>query len=134
MRRLAYVFLVILLGLSGISPAYAQKSSVTELSPDLNYTDISKKLGKIETSLKKGTVTSGDLSSDVEYINSIRSQLADTKKSIERDLRFVEKRIEALGQNRLTAVRKLISLPKNARSLTKSFPMKKGVLPKLISC
>ncbi len=126
MRRLAYVFLVILLGLSGISPAYAQKSSVTELSPDLNYTDISKKLGKIETSLKKGTVTSGDLSSDVEYINSIRSQLADTKKSIERDLRFVEKRIEALGAEPADGSKEVDIIAQKRKEFNKELSNEKG--------
>lgn len=126
MRRLAYVFLVILLGLSGISPAYAQKSNVTELSPDLNYTDISKKLGKIETSLKKGTVTSGDLSSDVEYINSIRSQLADTKKSIERDLRFVEKRIEALGEEPADGGKEVDIIAQKRKEFNKELSNEKG--------
>lgn len=98
MRRLTCFLFLFILGLVSASPAYAQRASVADLGPELNYTDISSKLKKIETSIKKGSVTSADLSADVDYLNNIRHQLDDSKKNIERDLRFVEKRIEALGE------------------------------------
>lgn len=85
----ALVMLVLLLFAAPAS-AWAQ-SNVTSLSAELNYTDISNKLTKIEKSLKSSDVTSADLSEDVKYIAATRMDLQDIKKNIESSLRFVKK-------------------------------------------
>lgn len=90
------LFVSVLLLFAAPVSAWAQ-SNVTSLSAELNYTDISNKLTKIEKSLKSNDVTSADLSEDVKYIAATRIDLLDIKKSIESSLRFVEKKLDALG-------------------------------------
>ena len=86
----------VLLLFAAPASAWAQ-SNVTSLSAELNYTDISNKLTKIEKSLKSSDVTSADLSEDVKYIAATRMDLQDIKKNIESSLRFVKKKLDALG-------------------------------------
>lgn len=126
MRRIAYVLFLLLLTVCSVSPVCAQRNNVTELSPELSYNAISKKLNKIETSLKKGTVTSDDLTADVEYINAIRGQLADTKKNIERELKFVEKRIEALGEEPADGGKEVDIIAQKRKEFKKELANEKG--------
>lgn len=98
MKKLLSFFLAAFI-LTASAPVMGQnRAAVNQLSDELHYSDISKKLSKIEASLKKDTISSEDLADDVAYLSSTRVQLADTKKNIERELKFVEKRIEALGE------------------------------------
>lgn len=94
--------ILLLLGLLvAANPCLAQSSNVGGIIPqsvEVNYSDINKKLSKIETSLKKENASSAGLSDDIAYINTTRSQLIEAKKNIDRNLKFVEKRIEALGE------------------------------------
>ncbi|MFR1368444.1 MAG: hypothetical protein ACLSBF_08895 [Alphaproteobacteria bacterium] len=73
------MFVSVLLLFAAPVSAWAQ-SNVTSLSAELNYTDISNKLTKIEKSLKSNDVTSADLSEDVKYIAATRIDLLDIKK------------------------------------------------------
>ena len=92
------LFLLVFLSvwLTGALPAAAQQKSVVDLGPDLNYMELNQRLNKISQSIKKGTATSEELGEDVTFINQTRFQLESVKKDIERDLEFVQKRIEAL--------------------------------------
>lgn len=92
-------FLLVLFNLLVIVPqnAYAQKT-MADLTANLNYTEISRRLVKIEQTLKKGDTDPKILSEYMSYINDNRLQLTKAKVEIEKDLKFVEKRIEALGE------------------------------------
>lgn len=98
MKKLG-IFIIALNFLFGVPFLYAKDSqSVNVIASDLSYTEISGRLKEMEGQIKKETVTTSDLKDYVDYIGNIRSKLAESKKNIENDIKFVEKRIEALGE------------------------------------
>ena len=91
------IFAVLLLtGLFG-GEVWAQ-AAVNEIGENLKYSEISTKLNKIDSQLKKENITSEALSEDVEYLRDLRMQLENSKKEIDGDIKFVEKKVEALGE------------------------------------
>ncbi len=91
------IFAVLLLtGLFG-GEVWAQ-AAVNEIGENLKYSEISAKLNKIDSQLKKDNITSEALSEDVEYLRDLRMQLENSKKEIDGDIKFVEKKVEALGE------------------------------------
>lgn len=126
------LFVSVLLLFAAPVSAWAQ-SNVTSLSAELNYTDISNKLTKIEKSLKSNDVTSADLSEDVKYIAATRIDLLDIKKSIESSLRFVEKKLDALGPEPEDGKEVPLIAQKRREFKTSSLP-KRRKLPKLTFC
>lgn len=86
----------LLTGLFG-GEAWAQ-AAVNEISENLKYSEISAQLNKIDSQLKKENITSEALSEDVEYLRDLRMQLENSKKEIDGDIKFVEKKVEALGE------------------------------------
>ena len=97
MKHLFAVCLLLILGLA-VEPAWAQNGNVNSLGEDLNYLEINQKLTTISNSLHQKNIDSSKLSDDVKYISEKRIQLTDIKKNIENALKFVEKRITALGE------------------------------------
>ena len=97
-KILAALLLVTAFMVTGPVNVWAQKTNVTVLSADVNYLEMSNKLNKIETALKSGSNKSADTVDYVAFIGDTRFQLVEAKKSIEKELKFVEKRIEALGE------------------------------------
>lgn len=75
-------------------------TEVVELfkTPDINYTETSKKLQKIEDTLKGGRATIQKMSEDVKFLEETRNNLLSARKDIDQELKFVQKRIDALGQ------------------------------------
>ncbi|MDY4842244.1 MAG: mechanosensitive ion channel [Alphaproteobacteria bacterium] len=67
-------------------------------SPEVNYREISKSLTKTEESLKSNKITVNEISNTVKFLSETRAQLADGKKRVEKELNFVQKRIDALGE------------------------------------
>ncbi|MBR1605425.1 MAG: mechanosensitive ion channel family protein [Alphaproteobacteria bacterium] len=63
-----------------------------------NHHEISKKLSSLEENLKSGSYKVDTLSTTVKELSSIREQLGDGRKQTEKELQFVQKRIEALGE------------------------------------
>lgn len=79
--------------------ANAQTSSnVTNISADLNYAEINNRLATITKSLLKSTPKPEDVKADAQYIGDIRNQLLSTKKDLEHNLKYIEKKIDALGE------------------------------------
>lgn len=66
-------------------------------SNEVNYADLSRQLGRMEGMLKNGQPLSETLSEDVKFLSATRTKLLDSKKNNEKELEFVQKRIEALG-------------------------------------
>lgn len=64
---------------------------------EVNYGEVSKQLANMENLLKNGKSLSDSLSSDVKTLSETRTRLTDSKKQNEKELEFVQKRIEALG-------------------------------------
>ncbi len=95
MKRLTY-FLFLACLIAGF-PAKAQKNNVTKLGADLSYTEINNRLSSIDNSIRKGKADSNSLSESVKYISDMRIQLTEIKKNIEGQLKFIDKKIEALG-------------------------------------
>lgn len=65
---------------------------------ETNYRDISKQVHQIEDNIKNGKFNTELLSSNVKTLNEYRTILASSRKSTEKELQFVQKRIEALGE------------------------------------
>ena len=74
------------------------QAAINEISENLKYSEISAQLNKIDSQLKKENITSEALSEDVEYLRDLRMQLENSKKEIDGDIKFVEKKVEALGE------------------------------------
>ncbi len=85
------------LALFFISEVGAADKSITSLGADLNYTEINQALTKMEKAIHTGKTSSEDLSEIVRYLGEKRVQLADSKKHIENTVKFIDKRIDALG-------------------------------------
>ena len=64
---------------------------------EINYAEISRRLSVMENQLKSSNAASSALSADVKLLSETRTKLSDSKKQNERELEFVQKRIEALG-------------------------------------
>ncbi|MFV0626656.1 MAG: mechanosensitive ion channel domain-containing protein [Alphaproteobacteria bacterium] len=77
--------------------AFSQTPSIVAPVP-VSYTKITKELEVLETSLKKGSVTTEQSVIDIQQLNETRTLISVDKKAIEQDLSFVQKRIEALGE------------------------------------
>lgn len=73
------------------------ETTVNTISADLKYTEVSTNLTRIERQIKKKNITSEALSEDISYLRNMRIQLENSKKDIDSRIRFVEKRVEALG-------------------------------------
>lgn len=76
----------------------AQTSNISNISTELNYSEVNNHLSKISKSLLKSTPKPEDVKADSQYISETRTKLIETKKSLEHNLKFIEKRIEALGE------------------------------------
>lgn len=76
----------------------AQNANITSLGTDLNYSEISNNLAKISKGLLKSTPKPEDIKADSQYVSETRAKLFEAKKEFEYNLKFIEKRIEALGE------------------------------------
>ncbi len=122
------LFLLVFLSvwLTGALPAAAQQKSVVDLGPDLNYMELNQRLNKISQSIKKGTATSEELGEDVTFINQTRFQLESVKKDIERDLEFVQKRIEALGEEPKDGSKEIAVIAQKRKEFNAELATEKG--------
>lgn len=98
MRKYAQI-LCLLLSLIVISPAYATSAENPHAAQTnvINYNSINKELDSIEKELKQTSIKPNMLSDYVTKLDNILSEVNSGKKQTQRDLEFVEKRIEALG-------------------------------------
>lgn len=63
----------------------------------LDYTDLNRELDNIENYLKGGRVTSDDLNYYIKALITSKNELSEIKKEIDKDIGFVQRRIDALG-------------------------------------
>lgn len=96
MKKFGLFYFLIALLFCGIAQA---QTSVDILGDNLSYKNISQRLKSIDASLKTGKITSEEISEDIRYINDIRPQLQSRRKDVESQIKFIEKRLEALGDN-----------------------------------
>lgn len=80
------------------SPDKDVKIDAAEDIIEVNYADLNRQLNKIDNRMKSGNVTVADLTEYTQFVNQTRTILNDAKKSIEKDQKFTQKRIEALGE------------------------------------
>ena len=108
MSRLVRILVLALILMGGVSsPGHAATTKVeidaeTKVvdsiqAKEINYTDLSRQLGRMEGMLKNGQSMSDTLSEDVKFLSNTRTKLLDSKKNNEKELEFVQRRIEALG-------------------------------------
>lgn len=64
---------------------------------ETNYGEISKQLTELENNLKNGQFNSDQLSDSVKQLSEYRTKLTNARKQNEKELQFIQKRIEALG-------------------------------------
>ncbi len=64
---------------------------------EINYMEMSRQLGRMEGMLKNGQSMSETLSEDVRFLSNTRTKLIEAKKRNEKELEFVQRRIDALG-------------------------------------
>ena len=98
MKKLGLLYLIATFLFCSLS--YAQvPTSVDILGDNMSYKEISRKLNKIGTDIKNGKIVSDDIGEYISYINDIRSQLQSRRKDVESQIKFIEKRLEAIGDN-----------------------------------
>ena len=81
MRKLLSVLIFILPLVCG-TQVLAQSSAEGNITAELNYSSISKKLTKISTSLLKSTPKPEDVKADSQYISETRTKLLETRKDL----------------------------------------------------
>lgn len=123
---------------SVISSAHAQDiranvDAATEVvesykKPDLNYNESSKKLKKIEDSLKSGRVTLQEMSDDVKFLELTRSEIEVSRKQVDQELNFALKRIEALGAEPKEGDKELDVIAQKRAEFSKEAAFQKGRL------
>ena len=97
---------IALLGATAASPAVA--AGITDIdavtrvvesisNPEVDYNEVNNDLNKTESILKSKKVTAQELSAAVKFLADNRSKIVEAKKQIEKELNFVQKRIDALG-------------------------------------
>lgn len=111
--------------------ANAHTDAVTEVVelykiPDLDYNETSKKLKKIEDSLKSGQVSIQDMADDVKFLENTRSGLEASRKQIDQELQFVQKRIDALGEEPKEGDKELEVIAKKRAEFNKEAAFQKG--------
>ncbi|MDD4556988.1 MAG: mechanosensitive ion channel [Alphaproteobacteria bacterium] len=67
-------------------------------SSDLDYAEIGKEIKSIEDYLKSGQLSTTSLNNYIKVIMELKNKLGDAKKNLDKELGFVQKRIEALGE------------------------------------
>ncbi|MFV0626390.1 MAG: mechanosensitive ion channel family protein [Alphaproteobacteria bacterium] len=72
-------------------------SDISEGS-EVDYTDIGKEVKSIEDYLKGGQITTQDLNNYIKVTMELKTKLTESKKNLDKELGFVQKRIEALGE------------------------------------
>lgn len=110
---------------------HAKTDAVTEVvdiykTPDLNYNDTSKKLQQIEKSLKSGQVTLQEMSDDVKFLEAIRGDIESSRKQVEQELQFVQKRIDALGEEPKEGEKELEVIARKRAEFNKEASFQKG--------
>ena len=100
MRKILSVllFLCVLFGAASLSAQGSIKDDFLDLKFDFNYNNINKKLIKFERTLQKENLSSTSLKDDVVYVSTIRTYLINGKENLDKELVFIEKRIDALGE------------------------------------
>ena len=92
-------FISILAFLSLFLASFANaESTVNIIGDELKYNEISNRLSQIDASLKKDNINSESLVGDIAYLRQKRTQLENSRQDIENAIKFVEKRVEALGE------------------------------------
>ncbi len=95
MKKNIIFLLILVLELCFAPNAY---TSANAISDNLRYNEVNAKLTNIANLLKKDSISSQTLEDDITYLREKRVQLENSKAEIENDIRFVEKRAEALGE------------------------------------
>ena len=107
-------------------PTNLRAEGVGTTTADVNYPSISKKLSNIEKLLKKGKLTPDQISEAVSYIGETRASLLVVKKEIEQELKFVEKRIEALGEEPQDGEKELPVIAQKRKEFTNELVLERG--------
>ena len=66
-------------------------------NPEIDYNEMNSDLDKTENELKSRKVTGQELSAAVKFLSDNRSKIDEVKKQVEKELNFVQKKIDALG-------------------------------------
>ncbi len=98
MKKIGQLIFALILLTGVVSGKALAQAAVNEIGENLKYSEISAELNKIDTQLKKENISSEALSEEIEYLRNLRMDLENSKKGIEGDIRFVEKKVEALGE------------------------------------
>jgi len=95
-------------------------------STEINYAEISRRLSTIENQLKSSNAESSELSADVKRLSETSAKLSDAKKQNERELEFVQKRIEALGPEPADGSQELEAIAKKRKEFNEEASYQKG--------
>ncbi|MDR1694121.1 MAG: mechanosensitive ion channel [Lactobacillaceae bacterium] len=100
--KLFFSIIFVLVLLSSNSNAEIEYDAVTgvfesNVNAEIDYADRSKQFENIENYIKGGQVRNSDLNHYIKILINAKNELSDAKKEVDKNIGFVQKRIEALG-------------------------------------
>ena len=93
MIKLLRIILICLL--LNVQMSFAQIKGATE---PFEFTQVSKKLNKIETNIKSGNYTIESIEENSAFLSDLTGILQSVKKENEKELKIAQKQLEALGE------------------------------------
>lgn len=105
----------------------AETKVVDSLSnAEVNFGVIGKQLTTMENQLKNGNSSSDSLSENVRFLSETRTRISNAKKLYERELEFVQKRIEALGPEPTDGSQEIEAIARKRKEFNEEASYQKG--------
>ncbi len=77
---------------------FASSAMIDKLGESLSYKDISSHLSRIEKITKSSNPNIDELVAEIPYLNEISIQISNARRTINEEIKLIEKRLEALGE------------------------------------
>ncbi|MBR1649151.1 MAG: mechanosensitive ion channel family protein [Alphaproteobacteria bacterium] len=111
---------------SGNAEVDARTFVVGSITAQINYNSISKEFSDIEQNLKSGAIDARTISKYVSYLGSIGSELQESRKQLEADLKSTTKRIESLGETPKEGTEELPMIAEKRKEYNEELIYQKG--------
>lgn len=96
MRKYIHFWFVLFLVLIITFNVFAAESVIGV--PTVNFNELNKELNQMDIKIKSGTATIDYMSDSVQRIISVRKQLQEAKRELDKEVEYTQKKIDALGE------------------------------------
>lgn len=126
MLKFLRLFFVFLLFISG--PVGGFSANAANLASTAEFNKLSKSLSTIENSLKNGKIQASETESYISYLSDLSTELSTVKRDNERELKVVQKQLEALGEEPDDGTKELDSVSKKRKELKNELTVHKSLI------